>query len=56
LPKSLRKTVALVCLFNFAYFFVEFSVATGIGSVSLFATASTSWRTAREEHRSIDTD
>jgi Co/Zn/Cd efflux system component len=33
----LRKTVIIVALANFAYFFVEFAVARSIGSVSLFA-------------------
>ncbi|MCB2108165.1 MAG: cation transporter [Rhodobacteraceae bacterium] len=34
---ALRRAVAWVALFNFAYFFVEFSVALSIDSVSLFA-------------------
>jgi Co/Zn/Cd efflux system component len=34
---DLRRTVAIVGLANFAYFFVEFVVARHIGSVSLFA-------------------
>jgi Co/Zn/Cd efflux system component len=34
---SLRRTVLIVALANLAYFFVEFSVARRIGSVSLFA-------------------
>jgi len=34
---SLRHTVLVVALANLAYFFVEFSVARRIGSVSLFA-------------------
>ena len=34
---SLRRTVAVVALLNFAYFFVEFGVALAIGSVALFA-------------------
>ncbi len=34
---SLRRTVALVAALNLAYFGLEFSVATLIGSVSLFA-------------------
>lgn len=33
----LRRTVAIVAVLNFAYFFIEFVVARGIGSVSLFA-------------------
>lgn len=33
----LRRAALAVCLLNFAYFFVEFAVALGIGSVSLFA-------------------
>jgi Co/Zn/Cd efflux system component len=35
--KELRRVVAIVGLFNLAYFGVEFSIATAIGSVSLFA-------------------
>ncbi|WP_010165168.1 cation transporter [Sphingomonas sp. PAMC 26617] len=34
---GLRRVVRLVALLNFAYFGVEFAVATAIGSVSLFA-------------------
>src|SRR3954465_15024871 len=34
---ALRRTVLLVALLNLAYFFVEFTVARLIGSVSLFA-------------------
>lgn len=34
---SLRTAVALVALFNLAYFGIEFAVAVRIGSVSLFA-------------------
>jgi Co/Zn/Cd efflux system component len=34
---SLRRTVIIVAVLNLAYFGVEFSVALGIGSVSLFA-------------------
>lgn len=34
---SLRRAVIIVAAANFAYFFVEFGVATRIGSVSLFA-------------------
>ncbi|MDB4985086.1 MAG: putative transporter [Myxococcaceae bacterium] len=34
---SLKHTVRLVAALNLAYFFVEFGVATRIGSVSLFA-------------------
>jgi Co/Zn/Cd efflux system component len=34
---ALRRTVALVAALNFAYFFVEFTVALNIDSVSLFA-------------------
>jgi Co/Zn/Cd efflux system component len=34
---QLRRAVTLVAAFNLAYFFVEFSVARSIGSVSLFA-------------------
>lgn len=34
---SLARAVRLVCVANLAYFFVEFSVARSIGSVSLFA-------------------
>ncbi|MDX1514241.1 MAG: cation transporter [Gammaproteobacteria bacterium] len=34
---ALRRTVLTVALLNFGYFFVEFSVARSIGSVSLFA-------------------
>jgi Co/Zn/Cd efflux system component len=37
LPTALRRTVAWVAALNLAYFFVEFSVARAIGSVSLFA-------------------
>ena len=33
----LRRTVRLVAVLNLAYFFIEFGVATRIGSVSLFA-------------------
>lgn len=33
----LRRTVLFVCLANLAWFFVEFAVARGIGSVALFA-------------------
>ena len=36
-PQVLRRAVALVGLLNLAYFFVEFAVASRIGSVSLFA-------------------
>ncbi len=36
---ALRRTVAFVGLANLAYFFVEFTVARHIGSVSLFADA-----------------
>lgn len=34
---GLRRAVVFVCLANLAYFGVEFSIALGIGSVSLFA-------------------
>lgn len=34
---AMRRTVALVAVLNFAYFFVEFGVARAIGSVALFA-------------------
>jgi Co/Zn/Cd efflux system component len=34
---SLRKTLAIVCGLNLAYFFVEFGAAVAIGSVSLTA-------------------
>jgi hypothetical protein len=34
---SLRQTVIIVAVLNFAYFGIEFSVALAIGSVSLFA-------------------
>jgi Co/Zn/Cd efflux system component len=34
---ALRRTVALVAALNFAYFFIEFTVALNIDSVSLFA-------------------
>jgi Co/Zn/Cd efflux system component len=34
---GLRRAVGLVALLNLAYFTVEFAVAAGIGSVSLFA-------------------
>lgn len=37
LDHSLRRVVLTVALANLAYFFVEFAVARGIGSVSLFA-------------------
>jgi Co/Zn/Cd efflux system component len=36
-PLSLRQAVAIVAALNLLYFGVEFSVATAIGSVSLFA-------------------
>lgn len=36
-PDRLRRAVALVALLNFAYFFVEFTVALVAGSVSLLA-------------------
>ncbi|WP_438353900.1 cation transporter [Microbacterium sp. CJ88] len=35
--RNLRRVVLVVALVNLAYFFVEFAVALGIGSVSLFA-------------------
>src|SRR6266550_8041112 len=35
--RSLRETVRLVAALNLGYFGVEFAVALGIGSVSLFA-------------------
>ena len=35
--RALRRTVIVVALLNLAYFGVEFAVAVGIGSVSLFA-------------------
>jgi Co/Zn/Cd efflux system component len=34
---TLRRTVLFVALANFTYFFVEFAIATRIGSVALFA-------------------
>jgi Co/Zn/Cd efflux system component len=34
---GLRQVVGLVALLNLTYFAVEFAVAVGIGSVSLFA-------------------
>ncbi|WIM68428.1 cation transporter [Corynebacterium breve] len=34
---KIRRVVLIVALLNLAYFFVEFGVAVGIGSVSLFA-------------------
>ncbi|CAM5627793.1 hypothetical protein [Rhodanobacter lindaniclasticus] len=34
---SLRRTVLIVASLNLAYFGIEFAVALGIGSVSLFA-------------------
>ncbi|WP_026533031.1 cation transporter [Arthrobacter sp. H41] len=37
LERQLRAAVLLVAVLNFAYFFVEFSVALSIGSVALFA-------------------
>lgn len=37
LPDGLRRVVATVALLNLGYFGVEFSVATAIGSVALFA-------------------
>jgi Co/Zn/Cd efflux system component len=37
LKSQLRRVVIFVALANFSYFFVEFSVARHIGSVSLFA-------------------
>src|SRR6478735_6867536 len=37
LDQGLRRVVARVALLNLAYFGIEFSVALGIGSVSLFA-------------------
>lgn len=37
LARRLRRVVLIVALLNFAYFFVEFSVALGAGSVSLLA-------------------
>ena len=37
LKRRLRRTVLLVAVLNFAYFFVEVTVALSIGSVSLFA-------------------
>ena len=37
LKRRLRRTVLLVALLNFGYFFVEVTVALSIGSVSLFA-------------------
>jgi Co/Zn/Cd efflux system component len=36
-PSALRKAVAAVAALNLAYFGIEFSVASAIGSVSLFA-------------------
>lgn len=36
-PADLRRTVLVVALLNFAYFFVEFAVALHIGSLALFA-------------------
>lgn len=35
--EHLRRAVRLVAILNLAYFFIEFAVALGIGSVSLFA-------------------
>lgn len=35
--RTLRRTVLIVALVNFAYFFVEFGVAVSIGSVALLA-------------------
>lgn len=35
--RRLRKTVLIVALLNFGYFFVEFTIALGAGSVSLLA-------------------
>lgn len=37
LKRRLRRTVLIVALLNFGYFFVEVTVALSIGSVSLFA-------------------
>ena len=37
MPGTLKQAVRLVAVLNLAYFGVEFSVALGIGSVSLFA-------------------
>lgn len=36
-PRELRRVVLIVALLNFAYFFVEFSVALVAGSISLLA-------------------
>ncbi|MEP6481783.1 MAG: cation transporter, partial [Rhodoglobus sp.] len=36
-PSPFRRTVLIVALLNFGYFFVEFAVARAIGSVSLLA-------------------
>lgn len=36
-PEDLRRIVTVVALANLAYFFVEYAVATRIGSVALFA-------------------
>lgn len=36
-PGQLRRTVLVVALLNFGYFFVEMAVAVAIGSVALFA-------------------
>lgn len=36
-PAALRRAVAWVAALNLAYFFLEFTVARAIGSVSLFA-------------------
>ena len=43
----LRRAVSIVALANLAYFGIEFTVALSIGSVSLFAIRSISWRTPR---------
>jgi Co/Zn/Cd efflux system component len=37
MPKTLSAAVRTVALLNAAYFVIEFAVALGIGSVSLFA-------------------
>jgi Co/Zn/Cd efflux system component len=44
---SRRKVVVIVALLNLGYFGIEFAVARAIGSVSLFAGASISWKTPR---------
>jgi len=41
---ALHRIVRLVALLNLSYFGVEFAVALSIGSVSLFAEASTFWK------------